>query len=185
MAKVNEKMATETYQAVEKLILKLCWEFHYRTRIPFDECKGIANEAFMDAYHSYDGSISQFTTYVHSKITGKFRNMATSHISKAKGLKKYSTRKSKKKIDLERLFLDLSMDAARVLRLLIRPDAEVKEILEERRINNDRRADTVYKKVIDKLGIDPMTGHKIQLEIQMAWNEEVRNARKNKTERGL
>jgi len=61
--------AHETYEAVERLIKKICNRFVQVYGGEFDELEGMANVAYTKAYHSYEpGHGTKFSSYISTCI---------------------------------------------------------------------------------------------------------------------
>jgi len=67
---------TDTYQDVEKLLNKLCWQACKRNhQLDFDECMSRANLAYMKAYESYDEDRgAAFSTWVYWQVMGALQH---------------------------------------------------------------------------------------------------------------
>lgn len=61
--------ANETYDDVKRLITKIVKGFATRYRLDYHETTSAANEAYAEAYVSYDVNRGAFTTWVQFKVT--------------------------------------------------------------------------------------------------------------------
>lgn len=58
----------ETYRSVEGLLYSVVWKFHRAKGGDVDDLLGIAHEAYVDAYDTYDPDRGEFETWVVNKI---------------------------------------------------------------------------------------------------------------------
>lgn len=61
---LKELAITETYLEVKDMIKHLCWLFHQKSGVEFDELHGQANLIFMELLESYQEDVAKFTTYL-------------------------------------------------------------------------------------------------------------------------
>lgn len=74
-----ESVMTETYYALEKMILKVIYGYHKKFKVDIDELKSIAHEYFMEAVYSYNPERGNLTTHVWNRIRFGLMTEASKH----------------------------------------------------------------------------------------------------------
>ena len=113
---------TETYNDVQNLIRSVCNRFHHNRGGNYHELLSEANFCYLSVYDSFDGSKAKFSTWLYRKIWWYLLEW-----ERETKRKKYRHRECKlsddfdtplpESFDLDRLCIELSQDAAEVVRL--------------------------------------------------------------------
>lgn len=123
---------TETFLEVEKLIYSTVYRFQRRFGGDTDELIGMANELFIDAYHSYDRR-SSFPYWVGYVIYKGLMAWYRKERKRASILNRVDVdtdqTETVKKFSVRQLMLDLGEDAIIVVRLLLETNNNDKSTL--------------------------------------------------------
>lgn len=148
-----EQAVTETYEDVEKTIFDLCWKFSKSQGGDFDDYRSVANEAFMLAYHSYDGYRRvKFNTYVYQCV----RNALCDEYTKNKQHRERflcsekidNNPATKSHFDLEYFLSELPEDAKTVVGIIMGTPSELLSIM----LNDDYRFRQGLRGVLSNMG---------------------------------
>lgn len=135
--------ATETYQEIEKMIYNLCWKYAGRG-LEFEECVGVANLAFAEAYPKFDSRKgSSFSTWIYNCVSHALLDFSASE-------QKYRQRNAmvdQTEYDVEdtrthrlsNVLAELSEDARIVAQTIIESPQELAGVLRCRKPENMRR----------------------------------------------
>jgi len=138
----------ETYQDVKKLIHKMAWDAFKRYGGDIDDYVSAGNEAFMDAYHSYNFIYAtSMSTWLWWKIRGAI-SVQVHH--------QYSTYRTDANLDELPMREDhfdpfgLSKDAALVVNMIWETPQEVRDIIHHKDFGEIMRSGLSYR--LQRLG---------------------------------
>lgn len=122
IASIRESANGETYGDVEKLIYRMCWDFHRKyPRLEFDECLSEANLKYCEVRQKHDPNRGRFTTFIYWCVLNALRDLARKHANGDEQVKtlpgdEIDAMPSADVFDLDVLAGELSDDAAFVVR---------------------------------------------------------------------
>ncbi len=120
----------ETYEEIERMICKICWWFVENCHGEFDDYLSAANEAFVEAFHSYVPGRSQFTTWTYNRVRWRLIrsvNERNRHAERTTGEIDLDGFAKPSPFDLMSWTAELSDDAGVVVRLLVQTPIEMGE----------------------------------------------------------
>jgi len=133
MKTVSTMAVEETFADLEKMIYHFTYGFVRKYGLDVEEVKSAAFYGFMQAFHSYDPKVGEFSTWVGTKVTNRVLDLLRSSI---KNRKRYLTGvddavldrplEDRPGFDFETWLTTLSKDARKVARLAIREPIDVK-----------------------------------------------------------
>ncbi len=80
----SEIPITDTYDDVRKLIYKLCYNFHIKSGIEFEELVAEANLAFLKAYKAFNPKRGAFTTLLYWSVVHHLQRIAVQRSKRSK-----------------------------------------------------------------------------------------------------
>jgi len=126
----TQKAIEVSYQNVKSLVSAVAMRFLQKYKGDPQEILAEARLHFMRAYHSYEETGSEFTTWVQFKIWHGLldtKRQQAINASRLKRVVKELTRlENPVKFDLDRFLFALSPDAAMAVRLALRPTSAMK-----------------------------------------------------------
>ncbi len=142
LSSVNLGASAETYGDVEKLIYRLAWKAVRRYGGEFDDYVSAANEAFAEAYASYDASRgASFPTWLWWKVKGTISGEV--HQSKLQERTVASGEDidldvlpGRSRFDLDVFKSELSYDARQVVTMVVESPHEIWDLLHHQDIGS-------------------------------------------------
>jgi hypothetical protein len=133
----NLKPADEAYRGIEKMIYKLSWQAARRYGGDWEDYASAANEAFMDAYSSYDpGQHTLFSTWLWWKIRGAITREIRKPCTEPCDMNSIS---KEEQFDCEAFIRELGFDARVVVRMVVESPVEVFDLLHHKDIGSVMR----------------------------------------------
>ena len=132
----------ETHRDVEKLIYRICWKAVYKFGGEWEDYLSAANEAFADAYASYDPNRgASFPTWLWWKIKGaisKERSQTSIQARTVAGGEDIDldVLPGRQQFDLDRFRFGLSSDARAVVKMVVESPHEIWDLLHHRDIGS-------------------------------------------------
>lgn len=160
MVKLKTQTPIEkTYDEVHKLIIKVANKNAAVHHIDREMAMSLAAMGFMKAYSKYDESCgTEFTTYLYTTVKGEIRNYVAKQrkeFEKTRNAyehKKYNNQQRRFHYDL--FMLESGEDAKKLVQLVIKPDVETKQILDEQKIRRNTSPGKILAKLNRKLKWD-------------------------------
>jgi len=130
---ISQDAITETYADIEKMIFHMAWKAVNMFGGDWDDYFSIANEAFIDAYNSFDPDQTQFTTWLWWNVRGRIlhsmnktkMDQMTTNIGDDVEMIDLAEREH---FDFQRFYDELSIGAKRVVMLVIDSPWDLAEI---------------------------------------------------------
>lgn len=143
---MNLQKRFKRYKKVERALMMLAWRFD--DTIGFDEAFAHANLVFIECAHLYDRSMgTKFITFIYSKVNGSLLNLRKRLLKESNARRKnFEKRKVGKTFDVERMGLNLSEKAKKILSVILRPNKN-----EQRLINLEMEKPKRRRKVFEVL----------------------------------
>lgn len=139
MIAMNHKLhsADETYRDVEKLIYKMSWQAARQYGGDCDDYVSAANEAFMDAFASYDASQgTAFSTWLFWKIRGAITCEIRKPFTEPCDMNSIA---KEDQFDCDVFIRELKHDARIVVRMVIESPVDVFDLLHHKDIGSVMR----------------------------------------------
>lgn len=132
----------ETHRDVEKLIYRLCWKAVYKFGGEWEDYVSAANEAFADAYASYDPAKgASFSTWLWWKIKGAIASERSQNSIQAKTVASgedidLDVLPGRSRFDMDQFASELSHDARTVVKMVVESPHEVWDLLHHKDISS-------------------------------------------------
>ncbi len=126
-ANFKRQACTETYEDVEKLIYRLCWNAVEKFNGEFDDYLSVANEAYMKAYETYEGRHGvKFSTWMHKIVRNDIlTEVATRRNHEICNTDRLEKMQNRERFDVCLFITSLPADAAEVVRLTLETPREL------------------------------------------------------------
>jgi len=123
----------ETYEDIERMIFMMAWKAVEKFGGDWDEYYSLANEAFIDAYNSFNPEKAKFTTWLWHHVTSKI--LKSRYKSKLEQMTvaggediDLTVHADKNRFDIDRFLFELSDNAKQVVELLLESPWDLSEI---------------------------------------------------------
>ena len=141
MTHTNNLPVTTTYEDVERMLFRICWNFRERFGGDFDELLSQAGEYFMGAYQTYDSNRGAFTTWVYHSVYRRLWNHRRTENKRrqtltynSKVMEEAGKTTNGHPFDWELLLKDLTSDAKIVIQLIYDTPDDLEQMRGEGRL---------------------------------------------------
>ena len=131
LTEVQKRNVAETYKDVEKLIYSTVWQVVRRYGGHFDDLLSEANQVFLEAYESFDGS-SSFTNWLRFNVWWRLVDVQRStHRERSRYVPVEDVdiaERTRSDWRMQDMIEELTEDAALVVKLVVETPAELEQV---------------------------------------------------------